>query len=186
MKHSSLILLGLSLSLLAAQAKASPQPYENFSNVEFVKNHDGDSITFNIPQAPAIIGKNMVIRLRGIDTPELSGKGCTKSKNKAIKAKTLVSFLLNKAQTINLRHLSRGKYFRILADVEFDGKDLATALLGADLAVKYYGGKKKDPWCHKEPPPPDGPHWPYSVLPPKISGVYIWPPPPGFPKDTPP
>lgn len=143
-----------------------------------MKNYDGDTITFNIPQVPAIVGHNMAIRLRGIDTPELSRNKCAAELHKAREAKKLVYELLNGASIINLKRTGRGKYFRMLADVEFDGRDLATALLDRNLAVPYSGGKRDTNWCQDmNNSPLSTPRKP-AVLPPKISGVYIWPPPP--------
>jgi len=168
----------VSILCLPVLADSSSEQYENFYNVQFVKNYDGDSITFNIPNTPAIVGKNMVIRLRGIDTPELKKKTCAAEKEKAQQAKQLVHSLLKNAKTIHLHRIGRGKYFRILADVEFDGQDLATALLDRDLAVKYSGGKRDFNWCRESSKKISVRHNSRSVLPPKVSGVYVWPPPP--------
>ena len=159
-------------------AESNIHKYENFQNVQFVKNYDGDSITFNIPNAPAIFGENMVVRLRGIDTPELKKRSCPAAKEKARQAKELVHSLLIDAKVINLYHIARGKYFRMLADVEFDGQDLATALLNQNLAVKYSGGKKESHWCTEKTKAISVRHNSSSTLPPKVSGVYVWPPPP--------
>ena len=90
----------------------------------------------------------------------------------------LVYSLLSDAQVINLHRTGRGKYFRMLADVEFDGQDLATALLNQDLAVKYSGGKRESHWCTESNKKISVRHNSSSVLPPKVSGVYVWPPPP--------
>ncbi|GEM_PF-534637 len=151
---------------------------ESFTNVQFVKNYDGDTITFNIPDAPAIVGKNMKIRVHGIDTPELKKNSCPAAQEKAKKAKELVHSLLNNAQIIHLHHIQRGKYFRILADIEFDGEDLATILLEQNLAVRYSGGKRDYNWCQESNSTIQVHHNRNTILPPKISGVYIWPPPP--------
>jgi len=177
-KPFTLFLLIPSLLCTIAFANPNSQGYESFKNVQYVSNYDGDSITFNIPNTPAIVGKNMVIRLRGIDTPELRKKSCPTEKEKAKAAKQLVYSLLKEARVINLHRLARGKYFRILADVEFDGQDLATALLKQDLAVSYSGGKKEYNWCSdRKTDIPTG-NTTHPVLPPKISGIYVWPPPP--------
>ncbi len=120
----------------------------------------------------------MHIRLRGIDCPELSKGRCTLEAEMAREARDLVHELLQKASTINLHRTGRGKYFRMLADVEFDGRDLATILLKRGLAVSYFGGKRDHNWCQNlEATAPASPRKP-AILPPKISGVYIWPPPP--------
>jgi endonuclease YncB( thermonuclease family) len=171
-------LLCMTLFYHHAFAGSNAEPYENFKNVKFVKNYDGDSITFNIPDTPAIVGKNIVVRLRGIDTPELKKKTCPAAKEKARQAKELVHLLLIDAQVINLHNLARGKYFRILADVEFDGQDLATALLNQNLAVKYSGGKKESHWCMESDKKNSVRNNSSAVLPPKVSGIYVWPPPP--------
>lgn len=161
---------------IVAESKA--QQYESFEDVRFIGNYDGDSITFDIPNTPAIVGKNMVIRLRGIDTPELKKKSCQAEKQKAQQAKEMVYSLLKNAKTITLRHIERGKYFRMLADVEFDGKDLAAILIERNLAVRYSGGKKTHDWCSTDKSETGIISYPRSTLPPKVSGVYVWPPPP--------
>jgi micrococcal nuclease len=159
-------------------AVSASQEYENFENVQFVNNYDGDTITFNIPNTPAIVGENMLIRVREIDTPELRKTSCPAEKEKALRAKQLVHSLLKDARRINLHRIARGKYFRMLADVEFDGQDLATVLMNENLAVKYSGGKKKFNWCLESKKEITVRHNTSSVLPPKVSGVYVWPPPP--------
>lgn len=42
--------------------------------------------------------------------------------------------------------MQRGKYFRIIADVEVDGVDLGKSLIKNRHAVEYRGSVKKD-WC---------------------------------------
>ena len=42
--------------------------------------------------------------------------------------------------------MQRGKYFRILADVYIDGKNLADDLIKAGHARSYDGGKRLG-WC---------------------------------------
>lgn len=165
-------------NLIARETTSTAEKYETFNNVQFVRNHDGDSITFDIPETPAIVGKNIVVRLRGIDTPELNKKTCANELMIAREAKKLVHTLLTNASLINLHRIERGKYFRILADVEFDGQDLAEVLIKNRLAIKYFGGRKKYDWCRHEQKVISGKSHSTSVLPPKVSGVYVWPPPP--------
>jgi endonuclease YncB( thermonuclease family) len=178
LKYVTIFLLISPLLCTIAVANPDSQHYESFKNVQFVKNYDGDSITFNIPNTPAIVGKNMVIRLRGIDTPELKKRSCPIEKEKAQAAKQLVYSLLKEARVINLHRIARGKYFRILADVEFDKQDLATVLLKQDLAVSYSGGKKVYNWCSESKMDISTGKNTHPVLPPKVSGIYVWPPPP--------
>jgi len=121
--------------------------YGSFKGVHYVKNYDGDTITVNIPGVHSIIGSDMMIRIRGIDTPEMKA-GCPAELEKARQAKKMVRSLLKSAKQINLHKAGRGKYFRIIADVEFDGKDLGAILVKNGLAVDgYNGGKKTHDWC---------------------------------------
>ena len=53
---------------------------------------------------------------------------------------------MENAKKINLKNVDRGKYFRILADVEYDGKDLSSFLINNNFAVPYSGGIKSN-WC---------------------------------------
>jgi len=129
----------LSFSLIAGKI--------NYGNVKayFIKNYDGDTITVNIPDYPPIIGKKISIRVNGIDTPELRTKS-SKEKQSARTAKRLVNSLLKKAKEIELKNIQRGKYFRIVADVYYDGKNLADILMKNNLAVPYGGGTKTKDW----------------------------------------
>lgn len=119
--------------------------YGSFNNVEYVYNYDGDTITVNINGVHPIIGKEMPIRVLGIDTPEIDGQ-CPEEIALATDARDFVTNQLSTATIINLNNIDRGKYFRILADVQYDGKDLATILLDNGYALPYDGGTKTN-WC---------------------------------------
>ncbi len=177
-----LFFLFLSVISLLSTATASEKEYENFSNVRYISNYDGDTITFDIPGAPDIVGKNMAIRIRGIDTPELKRNKCQAEKKMALQAKNRVRSLLRKARVINLHNIKRGKYFRFIADVEFDGKDLGQLLLKEKLAIEYFGGRRDHDWCKNDySAPVSRPRRP-AITPPLVDGVYVWPPPPAQPK----
>ncbi len=71
-------------------------------------------------------------------------------KNLAIEARDLVRHTLDRAQSITLKKVERGKYFRILARIEADGRDVSGLLIQKGLAVSYDGGKKVKEWCAAE------------------------------------
>lgn len=108
---------------------------------EVVRVYDGDTFYANIRQWPPILGENIGIRVNGIDTPEMRGSSPA-VKALAVKAKTLVSNELTSAKYVILKNIKRGKYFRVVADVECDGNDLAQILIDANLAKPYDGGTK--------------------------------------------
>jgi endonuclease YncB( thermonuclease family) len=103
--------------------------------------YDGDTIHVNISNWPPIVGQNIGVRIRGIDTPEMHDSR-PDIKAKALAARTYVVKRLTGKHVIILRNIGRDKYFRLLANVEVDGRDLSKDLLAAGLARKYDGGKK--------------------------------------------
>ena len=107
--------------------------------------YDGDTFRVDIDSLPPIVGKNIPIRLKGVDTPEIRGK-CQYEKDLAIKARDFVRNKLANAKEIRLTKLQRGKYFRVVADVMIDGVSLEQELLDNALAYNYSGGKKSS-WC---------------------------------------
>lgn len=120
--------------------------------VEFIRNYDADTLTVNIPGAHPLFGKNISVRIRGVDTPEMRGKGpCEKELAK--KAQEKVERILASAERIDLINLGRDKYFRILADVWVDQKiSLKDHLLENQLAYSYDGKTKDRPnWCDRLP-----------------------------------
>ncbi len=130
----------------AAKGNCAHDP-STFRCVKFDHNYDGDTITFQIPNVPPILGKNISVRVFGIDTPEMKGKGPCE-KDRAREAKEVVTHLLEKAKHIELRNIQRDKYFRILADVVADDVSVSEKLLNAKLAYPYDGGTKaKTNWC---------------------------------------
>ena len=108
--------------------------------------YDGDTVRVNIDSFPDIIGKNIRIRLKGIDAPEIKGK-CKKEIDLAIMARDYLRNAINQSSQIELRNIERGKYFRIVGELYIDGKNISNNLLKRKLAYYYNGGKKRS-WCY--------------------------------------
>ncbi len=139
----------------------------NFYDVEYVRNYDGDTINFDIIEGiatefdlPAALIKKLAvipnqIRLKNIDTAEMrpKGRGRTQQdknceKRVAIKAKEYVRLSLSSAKVINLMSCSKGKYYRMVCDIIYDGKSLSLELLNKGYGYVYQGGtKEKYNWC---------------------------------------
>ena len=139
-------ILFLTVIILAAvicYAKTQKQ-YGHVFVDEIIRVYDGDTFYCNVYQWPKILGDNIGIRINGIDTPEMRGSS-PRIKKLAEKAKAIVQNRLFEARVIVLKNIKRGKYFRVVADVEVDGKDLAQILIDAGLAKRYDGGTK-DQW----------------------------------------
>ena len=139
-------LVFLILPFLLLPSYSFAKSFGNCEGAVYVRNYDGDTITFNLPGLHPIIGEKISIRVNGIDTPEIRGK-CEKEKYDAKQAKEMVSDILKEAEQITLKNMERGKYFRIAADVIVDGENLADMLIEAGMAIRYNGGKKTHKWC---------------------------------------
>ena len=96
-----------------------------------------------------IIGDDMGIRVRGLDTPEIRGR-CDREKELARQARDYARTILERAERIDLVDIERGRYFRIVATVLVDGVDLAEILIDAGLAVPYDGNGPRPDWCEQE------------------------------------
>ena len=136
----------LILIILLSSLNASNTKNYGSATIEQVTSiYDGDTFRADIKGYPDIVGHHMAIRINGIDTPELRAP-CQKEKQLAIKAKQFTVKHLREAKNIVLKNMKRGKYFRIVADVYVDEKNLGDLLLKNNLAIKYKGGKKIN-WC---------------------------------------
>jgi micrococcal nuclease len=150
-KYKKIGWIGLSLIfLLNGGVSAAPKEYGDIKDVDYVRNYDGDTITVNIFKFHPVIGDKISIRINGIDTPEIRGK-CKEEKILALRAKEMVKTALTSAKKINLLNIKRGKYFRIVADVELEVRygtvKLNDLLIKSNLAVPYDGGTKTKNWC---------------------------------------
>jgi len=139
------LLLVFILFLGVLSAQAAPE-YGTVIVSKVISVYDGDTFRVDIDSLPPIVGKNIPIRLNGVDTPEIQGK-CQYEKDLALKARDFVRNKLANAKEIKLTNLQRGKYFRVVANVLLDGVSLEQDLLENELAYKYTGGKKSS-WCN--------------------------------------
>ena len=135
------------LLIAAFSTQAAPQ-YGTVTVSKVISVYDGDTFRVNIDSLPPIVGKNIPIRVNGVDTPEIQGK-CQYEKYLALKARDFVRDRLANAKEIKLTNLQRGKYFRVVANVLVDGVSLEQELLDNKLAYEYSGGKKLS-WCKYE------------------------------------
>lgn len=111
-----------------------------------IKVYDADTITIasKLPYDTSPIYR-LSVRLNGIDTPEIKGKGVSdEEKEEAKTARDFVSNLVfNKF--VRLENIQSEKYGRILADVFIGDIHLNELLIRERYAVKYDGGTKIKP-----------------------------------------
>ena len=132
---------------------------EDFSNIAYdntvpfvppvtygkvIKVYDGDTITIatKLPYPTSPIYR-ILVRLNGIDTPEIKGQ-TQKEKELAKKIRDALQIkLLNKI--VHLKNTRSEKYGRLLADVYLDNICINTWMIEQGFAVPYSGGTKERP-----------------------------------------
>lgn len=129
----------LFLLMIEAAAFATENIYPEIFTAKILRIYDGDTMTVTIDDLPDVFGKEIPIRIYGIDTPEI------KSSNKAnaVIARDFVESMCPIGSTVTLSNIRRDKYFRLDANVECKGKDVATELLKNNMAKPYFGGTKE-------------------------------------------
>jgi micrococcal nuclease len=143
-KSLPLFLIVLQVLYLPAFPSSSEKTYGDAIVSEIIDVHDGDTFKVNITGYPPIIGEEILVRIRGVDTPELRGDS-DYERALAKKAQLYAENRLRNAKVVKLRNMGRDKYFRILADVFVDKDNLAKELIRVGLGHEYDGGTKR-PW----------------------------------------
>jgi len=146
-----MLTLIIGVLLIAVTVNKSYADTIDLSRSDIVRVYDGDTFTVNLPGALPVFGHELGVRIAGIDTPELVSRCDTlqqrqDEKVKALIARQMLVDSLAQSNTIRLMDLDRDKYFRLLARVEVDGRDLGDDLIDKGLADPYSGGTKIG-WC---------------------------------------
>ena len=116
------------------------------SYYEFSRCIDGDSIKIHNPALPDVFGKSLSVRVRGFDSAEIRGR-CALEKKLAKRSKDFCEFLFKNATDIEFKNWSRGKFFRVVLDVELDGKDFTQMMVKNNMGVEYDGKSRRRNWC---------------------------------------
>lgn len=119
---------------------------------ENVRVHDGDTIYVDFPRVPDVLGKNLGVRLLGIDTPELLDPDPV-VRSWAEAARDYLTKRVASCKKVELKKasVSRDKFYRLDAVVLLDGVDIQQELIAKGYA-KPYDGAKKNPWTRADVP----------------------------------
>ena len=120
--------------------------YDDVIGVRYIRCHDGDTCLFSIDHVPDVFGRNMPVRLSGIDTPEVNAV-CVYERQLAQEAKTFLNRYLQSARVLALQSPKRDKYFRLNATIMADGVNVNQLMMDRGYAVAYAGGTKTHHWC---------------------------------------
>ena len=108
---------------------------------------DGDTIRVEAHQWPGHQWTGL-IRLRGIDAPELRRSKCDEEKEQGIMARdTLASLIPPRVLLVNIENGSFAS--RYVAAVMDGPRDIADILMENGVGRPYYGKGKRKPWCNE-------------------------------------
>ncbi|MNZ13301.1 hypothetical protein D3C78_301970 [compost metagenome] len=143
--------LALLLAVFTTNALAYPLTEVKLLPEDVVSVYDGDTLTVKIDMLPDVFGRDISVRIRAIDTPEIRSECGTKDQRakETMMAKQVRDYLVGKiaqSKRVTLSDLDRDKYFRLLATVSLDGVSVADDLIAQGMAVPYDGGTKVG-WC---------------------------------------
>jgi len=123
-----------------------------FTGASLIHCADGDTCTFNLHDQHPVFGKvtwkGRVVRLAGLDAPELHPARCPSERELGERARDRLVALLKGAQSITLEVVqARDKFGRMVAVVRADGQDVAATLIAEGVARPYSGKGKRRGWC---------------------------------------
>jgi hypothetical protein len=102
---------------------------------------DGDTIKCEFDDLPYYIGKEMSVRFRDYNASEIRTTDKAE-KARGIEQKKLLSRKLENAERITLSNISRGKYFRLVADVYADDKPVVESTIAYSEPTYKCGTKR--------------------------------------------
>ncbi|MGF1760014.1 thermonuclease family protein [Photobacterium sagamiensis] len=113
-----------------------------------------DVMMVDIPSFPDVTGKDMGVRILGIDVPSFKGK-CQAEVHLAVQANIFIKSIIKPPQAVLLKDIQRGHYFMYHAEVYINGSSLGDELVKRGLAKRIPTGKfgPKLPhidWCEKD------------------------------------
>ena len=111
---------------------------------------DGDTVEIEALFLPKPLKPSLLLRMEGIDTPEIGGKAKCPLENKlANQAKAFVESELKNAKSVNVVLVHWDKFGgRVIGKIFVDGVLLKDKLIAQKLAVPFTGKTKKQSWCN--------------------------------------
>lgn len=141
--------------LLAAMALLPTLALADYGSVtvdEVTSVLDGDTFRAQIEYWPPIIGERIPVRISGINAPERRSRCDTEAEKQrerqlAADARIYLVERLRGAETIELRQIERGSFYRIIAQVWADGENVGEDMLTEGHALPYRDRQGGKAWC---------------------------------------
>ena len=133
------------LSFFVSAVSYAQEPY----NLRVLEVVDGDTVRIEAPFLPKELKPFLLLRIRGVDTPEQGRRArCSRENMASLQAKIFAEQEISNGKQVRVIIASWDKYGgRVLGDVIIDGIKLSDKIVAHGYGVRYTGrGTKKD-WC---------------------------------------
>lgn len=140
------------IALIALLPTLALADYGSVTVDEVAAVYDGDTFTAQINEWPPVIGERIKIRIADINAPERRSRCDTeaeKARERQLAADARIYLVerLRGAETIELRQIERGSFYRIIAQVWADGENVGEDMLTEGHALPYRDGQGGKAWC---------------------------------------
>ena len=137
----------LFLTVIAYAEPPLPGPYP----ATVIAVTDGDTVKVKV-RIWLGLDKEVAVRIKGVDTPEITHSRCIEEKELGRKAKRYLESVLPKESMVQLTNIQRDKYGgRVVASLQAsDHQNIGQLLINTGLATRYDGKEKKKSWCSPE------------------------------------
>lgn len=116
---------------------------------EILRVIDGDTVEIAAPFLPPPLKPTLLLRVSGVDTPEIHSPKCELESNLALEAKEFTENLIKNTKNVEVIFKNWDKYGgRVDGDLILDGSSLATTLILKGYGHPYFG-EKKGSWCEE-------------------------------------
>lgn len=131
----------------ASGAQAKQRPVKNYGNATIAKIiavENAYTFRCDIEGWPAIIGKDIPVRINGITEPKIVSENGKPNRFFQMQAKKFLADCLENSKKIEIRNIKRGRDFSLIADVVTDSNSLSATLVKNEFARKLTREEIKD------------------------------------------
>lgn len=119
-----------------------PKTYGGAVVEKVISVDEGFSFRCDIKAWPAVIGKDITVRIDGVGPPLIVTREDMPNKFFELQTTKFLERTFAEAQGVRLENIKRGRSFSIVADVIVDSNSVADLLIGEGLARRYEGGEE--------------------------------------------
>ena len=119
-----------------------PKTYGSAAVEKVIGVDEGFRFRCDVKGWPAVIGKDITVKIDGIEAPLIATTEAGPNKFFELQAIKFLERTFAKAQSVRLENIKRGRSFSIVADVIVDSNSVADLMITEGLARRYVGAQE--------------------------------------------